>query len=100
MSQMPHDEWRIRRSAILRWVRCATQHGGTGRYVFLGPDGGHYRRSNYARRVFRPACDGRFEPAPSRPARLVIADTTVWPGIPVAMWPTAPPPTTSSGPAT
>jgi PhzF family phenazine biosynthesis protein len=24
-SQMPHDEWRIRRSAILRWVRgwCA-----------------------------------------------------------------------------
>src|SRR5689334_7737627 len=24
---------------------CATQHGGTGRYVFLGPDGGHYRRS-------------------------------------------------------
>ena len=68
---------------------CVTQHGGTGRYVFLGPDGGHYRRSNYARRVFRPACDGRFEPAPSRPARLVIADTTVWPGVPVAMWPPA-----------
>jgi integrase len=68
---------------------CAIQHGGTGRYVFLGPDGGHYRRSNYARRVFRPACDGRFEPAPSRPARLVIADATVWPGIPVAMWPPA-----------
>ncbi len=68
-----------------------TQHGGTGRYVFLGPDGGHYRRSNYARRVFRPACDGRFEPAPSRPARLVIADATVWPGIPVAMWPPAQP---------
>src|SRR5437667_4834629 len=56
-----------------------------------GPDGGHYRRSNYARRVFRPACDGRFEPAPSRPARLVIADPTAWPGIPVAMWPLAPP---------
>jgi hypothetical protein len=59
--------------------------------VFLGPDGGHYRRSNYARRVFRPACDGRYEPAPSRPARLVIADATVWPGIPVAMWPPAQP---------
>ncbi len=70
---------------------CVAQHGGTGRYVFLGPDGGHYRRSNYARRVFRPACDGRFEPAPSRPARLVIADTTVWPGVPVAMWPPAQP---------
>ena len=37
---------------------CANQHGGSGQYVFLGPDGGHYRRSGYARRVFRPACDG------------------------------------------
>ena len=44
------------------------EHGGSGRYVFLGPDGGHYRRSNYARRVFRPACDGRYQPAPASPA--------------------------------
>lgn len=57
--------------------------------MFLGPDGGHYRRSNYARRVFRPACDGRYEPAPDRPARLVIADSRIWPGVPVAMWPAA-----------
>ena len=70
---------------------CVTQHGGTGLYVFLGPDSGHYRRSNYARRVFCPACDGRFEPAPSRPAQLVIADATIWPGVPVAMWPPAQP---------
>jgi hypothetical protein len=69
---------------------CASGHGGTGLYVFLGPDGGHHRRSNYARRVFRPACDGRYEPTPSRPARLVIADATTWPGNPVAMWPPAP----------
>ena len=50
---------------------CAAQHGGSGRYVFLGPDGGHYRRSNYARRVFRSACDGRHEAAqqPARQAR-------------------------------
>ncbi len=61
--------------------------GGSGHYIFLGPDGGHYRRSNYARRVFRPACDGRHESTAGRPARLVIADTTVWPGIPVAAWP-------------
>jgi hypothetical protein len=27
---------------------CVSQHGGSGRYVFLGPDGGHYRLSNYA----------------------------------------------------
>src|SRR5450755_4516709 len=68
---------------------CASQHGGSGRYVFLGPDRGHHRRSNYARRVFRPAADGRYEPAAGRPARLVIADTTTWPGIPVAAWPPA-----------
>jgi hypothetical protein len=29
MSQMPHDEWRIRRSAILRWVRGCCAHEGT-----------------------------------------------------------------------
>ena len=47
---------------------CAAQHGGSGHYVFLGPDGGHPRRSNYARRVFRPACDGRYQPQPSQAA--------------------------------
>jgi integrase len=70
---------------------CAAQHGGSGQYVFLGPDGGHYRRSNYARRVFRPACDGRHESVSGRPGRLIITDTTVWPGIPVAAWPPADP---------
>lgn len=68
---------------------CAARHGGSGQYVFLGPDGGHYRRSNYARRVPRPACGGRCEAAHGRPAKLVIADTTTWPGIPVAAWPPA-----------
>jgi hypothetical protein len=70
---------------------CATQHGGSGRYVFLGPDGGHYRRSNYARRVFRPACDGRHEASSSQPGKLVIANATTWPGIPIAAWPPAGP---------
>jgi len=78
-----------------RRCACAEQHGGSGQYVFLGPDGGHYRRSNYARRVFRPACDGRHEAAPGRPGRLVIADTTIWPGVPVAAWPSRKP---STGP--
>jgi integrase len=68
---------------------CAAQHGGSGRYVFLGPDGGHYRRSNYARRVFRPACDGRYSSANGQPPRLVVADVSTWPGIPVASWPPA-----------
>jgi len=44
---------------------CVADHGGSGHYLFLGPDGGHHRRSNYARRVFRPACDGKITDAPS-----------------------------------
>jgi len=65
---------------------CAAQHGGSGQYVFLGPDGGHPRRSNYARRVFRPACDGRYQPQPSKPPRLTIVDASAWPGIPITTW--------------
>jgi len=69
---------------------CASQHGGSGRHVFLGPDGGHYRRSNYSRRVFRPACDGRHLPISGAPGRLVIAEqTSAWPGTPIAAWPPA-----------
>jgi hypothetical protein len=70
---------------------CAAQHGGSGQYVFLGPDGGHPRRSNYARRVFRPACDGRYQPQPSKAPRLTIVDASAWPGIPVTTWAPAPP---------
>jgi hypothetical protein len=67
------------------------EHGGSGRYVLLGPDNGHYRRSNYARRIFRPACDGRLDASPSRPGRIVVADAATWPGIPLAAWPPAQP---------
>lgn len=70
---------------------CANEHGGTGQYLFTGPDGGHYRRSNYARRIFRPACDGRYPSASGKPVKLVIADTTNLPGTPVAAWPAADP---------
>jgi hypothetical protein len=70
---------------------CAAEHGGSGRYLFLGPDSGHHRNSNYARRIFRPARDGRHPPANGRPARLVTADTTAWPGTPAAAWPPAVP---------
>jgi hypothetical protein len=70
---------------------CAAGHDGSGRYVFLGPDGGHHRNSNYARRIFRPACDGRHPPANGSPGRLVIADATAWPGTPAASWPPAVP---------
>ncbi|MGH3401693.1 MAG: hypothetical protein ACRDRJ_04115 [Streptosporangiaceae bacterium] len=70
---------------------CVSRHGGSGQYLFLGPDGGHFRRSNYARRVFRPACDGRQVATGARQGRLVIADATTWPGIPIAFWPAAQP---------
>lgn len=31
-----------------RRCACAREHGGVGRYVFYSPEGGHYRRSNFA----------------------------------------------------
>jgi hypothetical protein len=70
---------------------CVREHGGTGWYMFYSLDSGHYRRSNFARRVFRPACDGRYESVNGRPGNLVIADATTWPGRPAASWPPAVP---------
>ena len=70
---------------------CADQHDVSGWYVFLSPGGLHYRRSNYARRVFRPACDGRYEPVNGRPGKLVIVDAAAWPGIPIGASPVAEP---------
>ena len=70
-----------------RRCACAAEHGGSGRYVFPSPDGRHHRRSNYGRRVFRPACDGRNEPIGGGPPRIVTVDATTWPGVPLATWP-------------
>ena len=64
-----------------RRCACAREHGGLGRYVFYSPDGGHYRRSNFARRVFRPGCDGRYEPVRGRPGNLVVVNAAAWPGV-------------------
>jgi hypothetical protein len=52
------------RSHAAQRCPCAGEHGGSGQYVFLGPDGGHYRRSNYA-----AACS-------DRPATAVTCPTT------------------------
>jgi hypothetical protein len=68
--------------------QCVATHKGSGRYLFTGPDGGHHRRSDYARRVFRPAADGRYLPK-GKPGKLVIVDAAMWPGLPVAAWPEA-----------
>ena len=74
-----------------RRCACFRDHDGTGHYLFYSPEGGHYRRSNFARRVFRPACDGHYPPAKGRPGNLVVTDATAWPGKPVASWPPAMP---------
>lgn len=54
-------------------------------YVFLGPEGGHTRRSSWSRRVMRPAADG-IHPSQRRgvPARPVLASLSAgWPGVPL-----------------
>ncbi|TDB87264.1 hypothetical protein E1264_15145 [Actinomadura sp. KC216] len=65
------------------------------RYVFLGPDGGHFRRSNFSERVMRPAADGWY-PArkgkDARPSMPVLTDVSRgWPGLPLPPWPAAVP---------
>ena len=45
----------------------------------------------FARRVFRPACDGRYQAVEGRPGSLVVVDATAWPGHPAASWPQAMP---------
>jgi len=66
---------------------CVSVHGGSGQYVFLAAEGGHHRRSSYSRRLFRLAVDGHHRPAATdQPGRLVIADTTQWPGVTAAAW--------------
>jgi integrase len=64
-------------------------------YVFLGPEQGHFRRSNYAERFFRPAADawylprGGKDPRPALP--VLVTDPDQFPGRPVSPWPIAVP---------
>lgn len=55
-----------------------------GRHIFLGPGGGHARRSDFARRFFRPAADGWYAERGGktpRPAAPVLVDVAAsWPG--------------------
>jgi hypothetical protein len=69
---------------------CASVHGGSGFYVFRTPDSRHYRRSNYGRRIWHPACEGRVRHASKEPERLVVTDATAWPGFPLTTWPLIP----------
>ena len=62
-------------------------------YVFLGPGRGHFRRSNYSERFFRPAADGWYparkgsSPRPAAP--VLVTDCELFPGRPVPPWPAA-----------
>jgi integrase len=58
------------------------------RYVFLGPGRGHFRRSGYGERFFRPAADGWYPARGQRAAAPVLADVSCsFPGRPVPSWP-------------
>jgi len=63
---------------------------GGRRYAFLGPKGGHFRRSAYGARFFRPAADGWYPAREKRSAAPVLADAAFpFPGRPVPPWPAA-----------
>lgn len=64
---------------------------GGGQYVFLPEEGTHERRSNFGRRRFRPAVDGRYADAKDRPGYPVLADLAdaPWPGRVRRSWPAA-----------
>ena len=51
-------------------------------YLFLGPKGGHPRRSNYADRYLTPAAEGLY-PARRGTRRPVYVTAEPWPGIPI-----------------
>ena len=51
-------------------------------YLFLGPRGGHPRRSNYADRIITPAAEG-LHPKRQGARRPVYITTQPWPGIPI-----------------
>jgi hypothetical protein len=59
--------------------------------VFLGPQQGHFRRSNYGERVVRPAADGWYpkrEGSRARPRTPVLVDLAhPFPGLPMPPWP-------------
>ncbi len=61
-----------------------------GKYAFLGPNGGHFRRSARSSRFFRPAADGWHPANSQRPAAPVLVDMAgFFPGRPVPPWPAA-----------
>ena len=61
---------------------CKGEDRSPDAYLFLGPKGGHPRRSNYADRVLTPAAEGHY---PARKGTRVPVYVTAepWPGLPI-----------------
>jgi integrase len=61
-------------------------------HIFLGPAGGHFSRSGYGERRFRPAANGWYPARGKQPARPVLIDAgALFPGTPLLPWPAAKP---------
>lgn len=62
---------------------------------FSAPAGGHFRRSNYSQRFFRPAADGWYLPqngkAPRPAVPVLVTECDSFPGRSVPPWPAAEP---------
>ena len=61
---------------------CKGNDRTPGSYLFLGPKGGHPRRSNYADDFLTPAAEGLY-PARQGARRPVYVLAQPWPGLPV-----------------
>ena len=61
---------------------CKADDPTPAAYLFLGPKGGHPRRSNYADDFLTPAAEG-LHPARQGTRRPVYVTANPWPGIPI-----------------
>jgi len=61
---------------------CKGEDPTPAAYLFLGPSGGHLRRSNYADRYITPSAEGLY-PARNGTRRPVYVTAEPWPGIPI-----------------
>ena len=61
---------------------CKGADPASANYLFLGQNGGHPRRSNYADRYLTPAAEG-LHPASKGVRRPVYVTAEPWPGIPI-----------------
>jgi integrase len=61
---------------------CKGEDPTSASYLFLGPKGGHPRRSNYADDFLTPAAEG-LHPARNGTRRPVYVTSQPWPGVPI-----------------